>query len=86
MVSKVSEAARKDVVNQFRILQHQSSELTRYPGLLAVRTSSARAVVSGSQAPPGSWAHTRITPSSVTTHVAHPLAMASPANQSTALM
>jgi hypothetical protein len=34
----------------------------------------------------GSWAHTRITPSSVTAHVAHPFAAASVANQSTARM
>jgi hypothetical protein len=40
--------------------------------LLAVNTRRRSAVDSGGHEPPGSCAHTRITPSSVTAHVAHP--------------
>jgi hypothetical protein len=53
-----------------------------YSRLAAVSRSSRSAVASGSQGPPGSCAQTRITPSSVTAHVAQPSITASRANQS----
>ena len=43
-----------------------------YSRLAAVNSNNRSTVFSGAQTPPGSWAQTRITPSSVTTQVAQP--------------
>lgn len=55
-----------------------------YSRLATVSMSSRSALVSGDHSPPGNCAQTRITPSSVTAHVAHPPVAPSVANQSSA--
>jgi len=55
-----------------------------YPGLEIINMSKRSAVASGDHLPPVSCAQTRITPNSVTAHVAHPDA-APPENQLTAM-